>query len=202
MTVASPGRRWAPTIMSINLTAVRIRAGRALTSVVAAVMTLAGFNAVGSTRPNILFAVADDWSYGHAGAYGCRWVQTPAFDRLARQGILFTHAYTPSAKCAPSRSSILTGRNPWQLKAAANHICYFPPEFKTWAEALAEHGYYVGMTGKGWGPGVATNASGQLRQMAGKPFNQHTTAPPTSGIANNDYAASKLSTLTITSGGC
>jgi N-sulfoglucosamine sulfohydrolase len=116
-------------------------------------MTLAGFNAVGSTRPNILFAVADDWSYGHAGAYGCRWVQTPAFDRLARQGILFTHAYTPSAKCAPSRSSILTGRNPWQLKAAANHICYFPPEFKTWAEALAEHGYYVGMTGKGWGPG-------------------------------------------------
>ena len=142
-----------------------------------------------SLRPNILFAVADDWSGGHAGAYGCRWVKTPAFDQVARQGLLFTHAYTPSAKCAPSRSSILTGRNPWQLKAAANHVCYFPPEFKTWAEALGEHGYFVGMTGKGWGPGVATNAAGQLRQMAGTPFNARITPPPTSGIASNDYAA-------------
>ena len=175
--------------MSIDLIALRIRAGRALTRVVAAAVILAEFNAVGATRPNILFAIADDWSYGHAGAYGCRWVQTPSFDRLARQGILFTHAYTPNAKCAPSRSSILTGRNPWQIKAAANHICYFPPEFKTWAEALEEHGYFVGMTGKGWGPGVATNAAGQVRQMAGKPFNQHTTASPTIGIASNDYAA-------------
>ena len=72
-------------------------------------------------RPNILFALADDWSYGHAGAYGCKWVKTPAFDRVARDGVLFTHAFTPTGKCAPSRASILTGRNPWQLKAAANH---------------------------------------------------------------------------------
>ncbi len=41
-------------------------------------------------RPNILFAIADDWSYGHAGAYGNRWVNTPAFDRVARAGVLFT----------------------------------------------------------------------------------------------------------------
>ena len=141
------------------------------------------------SRPNILFAIADDWSGGHAGAYGCRWVKTPAFDRVAEQGLLFTHAYTPNAKCAPSRSSILTGRNPWQLKAAANHVCYFPPEFKTWAEALGEHGYFVGMTGKGWGPGVATNIAGQLRQMAGKPFDERIAPPPTSGIASNNYAA-------------
>ena len=39
-----------------------------------------------SERPNILFAIADDWSYGHAGAYGCKWVSTPAFDRIAREG--------------------------------------------------------------------------------------------------------------------
>ncbi|MCA9442451.1 MAG: sulfatase-like hydrolase/transferase, partial [Candidatus Omnitrophica bacterium] len=62
-----------------------------------------------SNRPNILFAIADDWSYGHAGAYGCSWVETPSFDRLAEGGILFRNAYTPNAKCAPSRAIILTG---------------------------------------------------------------------------------------------
>ena len=146
-------------------------------------------HAATAPRPNILFALADDWSYGHAGAYGCKWVKTPAFDRVAQEGILFTHAYTPNAKCAPSRSCILTGRNPWQLKAAANHVCYFPPEFKTYAEALSEHGYFVGMTLKGWGPGVATNAQGKSRLMAGQPFNKCKAPPPTSEISNNDYAA-------------
>jgi arylsulfatase A-like enzyme len=143
----------------------------------------------GVTRPNILFAVADDWSYGHAGAYGCRWVRTPGFDRVAREGVLFTHAYTPNAKCAPSRACILSGRNPWQLKAACNHWCYFPSEFKTYAEALAGHGYAVGMTAKGWAPGVAVDAAGQPRRMAGQPFNRRTAPPPTRQISPIDYAA-------------
>src|ERR671925_2441297 len=72
--------------------------------------------------PNILFAIADDWSYGHASAYGSRFVRTPAFDRVAREGVLFTRAFTPNAKCAPSRAILLTGRNSWQLEEAANHI--------------------------------------------------------------------------------
>src|SRR5258706_14861353 len=84
-------------------------------------------------RPNILFAIADDWGYGHASAYGSKWVNTPGFDRVARAGLLFTHAYTPNAKCAPSRAIILTGRNSWQLEEAANHIPFFPAKFKTWA---------------------------------------------------------------------
>lgn len=146
-------------------------------------------HAAGSARPNILFALADDWGYGHAGAYGCAWVNTPAFDRVAREGVLFTHAYTPTAKCAPSRAAILTGRNPWQLKAAANHWCFFPPEFKTYAEALEENGYFVGRTLKGWSPGVAKDASGKERHMAGRPFNKRKRTPPASGISNNDYAA-------------
>jgi arylsulfatase A-like enzyme len=142
----------------------------------------------GAKKPNILFALADDWSFGHAGAYGCKWVKTPAFDRVAKEGILFTHAYTPTAKCAPSRSAILTGRNPWQLKAAANHICYFPAEFKSYAEALSGQGYFVGMTMKGWGPGCAEDINGKPREMAGKPFNKRTSPPPASGISKNDYA--------------
>jgi len=145
-------------------------------------------DAASGGRPNILFALADDWSYGHASAYGCKWIKTPAFDRVAQQGLLFTRAYTPNAKCAPSRASILTGRNPWQLDAAANHVCYFPLKFKTFAESLGEHGYFVGMTAKGWAPGVAMDADGKPRQMTGRPFNQRKARPPTTGISNNDYA--------------
>jgi arylsulfatase A-like enzyme len=140
-------------------------------------------------KPNILFAIADDWSYGHAGAYGCKWIKTPAMDRVAREGILFNNAYTPNGKCSPSRACIITGRKPWQLKAAGNHWSIFPPEFKSYQEALGEHGYFVGMTGKGWGPGIAKNAAGENREMAGKPFSAKKF--PTriaKGISPADYA--------------
>jgi N-sulfoglucosamine sulfohydrolase len=142
-----------------------------------------------ATRPNILFAIADDWSYSHAGAYGSKFVKTPAFDRVAREGVLFTRAFTPNAKCAPSRAIILTGRNSWQLEEAANHTPFFPAKFKTWVEALGQNGYFTGMTAKGWGPGIANDAGGRPRQMAGKPFNQRKGTSPAAGIGNNDYAA-------------
>ena len=141
------------------------------------------------SQPNILFAIADDWSFGHAGAYGAKWVRTPAFDRVAREGILFTRAYTPNAKCAPSRAILLTGRLTWQLEEAANHVPFFPHKFKSWPEALSEHGYVTGTTGKGWGPGVANDANGKPRQMTGQPFNQATNEPPAAFISPNDYAA-------------
>ncbi len=140
-------------------------------------------------RPNILFCIADDQSYPHAGAYGCDWVKTPSFDKIARQGILFTRAYTPMAKCAPSRSCIVTGRNTWQLEAAANHVCFFPSKFKTFAESLMENDYFVGHTVKGWAPGVAVTATGEKRDMVGPAFNEHKTDPPTKFISGVDYAA-------------
>ncbi len=153
-------------------------------------MSMAAEPAAPSAKPNILFAVADDWSYGHAGAYGCSWVRTPAMDRVAREGILFTNAYTPCGKCSPSRASIITGRNPWQLKAAGNHWPIFPAEFKSYQEALGEQGYFVGLTGKGWGPGVAKNAAGEAREMAGKPFDgRKLPVKPTTGISVADYAS-------------
>ncbi|HWR99823.1 MAG TPA: sulfatase [Prolixibacteraceae bacterium] len=140
-------------------------------------------------RPNILFCLADDVTWLHMGAYGCTWVKTPGFDRIARDGVLFTHAYTPNAKCAPSRSSILTGRNSWQLKEAVNHYCYFPEEFKTYAEVLGENGYFVGSTGKGWAPGDPGRINGKQRELTGQKFDQKKLIPPTTEISNNDYAA-------------
>ncbi len=140
-------------------------------------------------QPNILFAIADDASFPFMGAYGCSWINTPAFDRVAEEGILFMRAYTPNAKCAPSRACILTGRNSWQLEEAANHSPYFPAKFKTYMEALKVHGYHTGYTAKGWAPGDPGEVDGKQRALTGTAFNQFTTTPPTTGMNKNDYAA-------------
>ncbi len=148
------------------------------------------YNATITTQnPNILFAIADDISFPHMGAYGTQWVETPAFDRVAVQGILFNRAYVPNPKCGPSRSIILTGRNSWQLEDAANHWAFFPQKFKVYTEVLAGHGYFVGSTGKGWAPGIAETENGETRYLAGQPYNEHSAAPPTSTISSNDYAS-------------
>ena len=148
--------------------------------------------AVGSAaekkRPNILFAIADDWG-AHAGAYGTPWVKTPAFDRIAREGLLFTKAFTPVAKCAPSRAIVLTGRYAWQNEEAGNHMAFFPAKLKSWPEVLTEKGWHMGITGKGWGPGVANDADGKPRAITGKQYSKRKAPPPASGMSNNDYAA-------------
>jgi N-sulfoglucosamine sulfohydrolase len=137
--------------------------------------------------PNVLVVMADDWG-PHAGAYGTRWIRTPSFDRVAREGLLFRRAYTPLAKCAPSRATVLTGRHPWLNGAAANHSPFFPPELKTWPEALGERGWHVGSTGKTWAPGIAVDAAGKPRALAGKAYSARTLTPPTRAISNNDYS--------------
>lgn len=55
---------------------------------------------VGS-RPNILIAIADDQSFPFAGAYGCNWVHTPAFDRVASEGILLQIVIPPMPNRPP-----------------------------------------------------------------------------------------------------
>jgi len=138
-----------------------------------------------SPKPNILFAISDDQSFPHAGAYGCEWVNTPTFDRIAEQGLLFMSCYTPNAKCAPSRSSIITGRYSWQLEEAGNHVCYFPEKFRSFCEVFAEQTeYYTGFTGKGVAPVTAPG-----RQLTGKSFDGNVIDPPGRGISNKDYAS-------------
>ncbi|WP_443938416.1 sulfatase family protein [Pedobacter sp. MW01-1-1] len=141
------------------------------------------------SRPNILFAIADDATYLHMSIYGCKWVNTPAFDRVATNGVLFNKAYTPNAKCAPSRACILTGRNSWELEEAANHMPFFPSKFVSFPEVLANNGYQVGYTGKGWAPGAAKNADGTPRDLLIKPYNALQLDAPTKGVHSDDYAA-------------
>ena len=61
-------------------------------------------------RPNILFCISDDQSYAHTGANGDPVVKTPAFDRIAKEGLRFTRAFCDAPTCGPSRSAILTGQ--------------------------------------------------------------------------------------------
>jgi arylsulfatase A-like enzyme len=129
----------------------------------AACLAVAGNAVAAEQRPmRVLLCIADDASPSF-GAYGCTWAKTPAIDRLAREGVAFDRAYTPTAKCSPSRAAILTGRYPWQLEAAANHNPFFPPQFKAFTETLADSGVAVDAAGKFWSPGVAKTADGKDR---------------------------------------
>lgn len=153
------------------------------------------------SRPNILIAMGDDISFPHMGAYGTTWIKSPGFDRVARDGIIFRNAYTPDAKSSPSRACFLTGRNSWQLEAAANHEPYFPGKYSTFIEALEKNGYSTGFTAKGWAPGIALDNLGNQRKMTGTAYNEKRTTPPTTGISDNDYAANFEQFLTSVESG-
>ncbi len=143
-----------------------------------------------SRRPNILIAVADDQSYPHAGAYGCDWVRTPAFDRVASEGILMENFYTPNSKSAPSRACLLTGRYSWQLEELGNHLAIWPEgRYTSVFEALAANGYKAAFTGKGWAPGDPGKVDGKPRRLTGKPYQKRKLKPSTKGIAAVDYAS-------------
>src|SRR5690606_360788 len=94
-----------------------------------------------------------------------------------------------NAKCAPSRASILTGRNPWQLEEAGNHNPYFPAKFTTVMEALSQNGYHVGYTGKGWSPGVAGEINGRPRMLTGREYSEIKKSTPTKNISPVNYPA-------------
>ena len=104
------------------------------------------------SQPNILFCISDDQSYAHTGANGDPVVKTPAFDRVARDGLRFVHAFCNAPSCGPSRSAILTGQPIWRLEEAGNIHSTLPAKFATYTELLRDAGYAVGYTGKGWSP--------------------------------------------------
>ncbi len=124
-------------------------------------------------RPNIVFAIADDWGWPHAGAYGDG-VQTPTFDRLARDGVLIENAYISSPSCTPSRGAIITGQQFWRLGPAGNLWSVWPSTFPEYPKQLAAEGYFVGSYRKGWGPGVhpdtAVSPAGRIYDSVGSFF--------------------------------
>jgi uncharacterized sulfatase len=120
-------------------------------------------------RPNILFAIADDWSWPHASCGGDNVVKTPTFDRVARQGVLFTNAFVTAPSCTPSRGSIVTGQWHWRLEQGCNLHSTLPAKFDVYPDLLERAGYHVGFTAKGWGPGKIKPA-GRTRNPAGPKY--------------------------------
>ncbi len=107
----------------------------------------------GEDRPNILFCIADDWGWPHAGAYGDPVVKTPAFDRLAQEGVLFDHAFVSSPSCTPSRNAILTGQQFYRLEEGGNLWSTLKTKFPVYPLLLENAGYFIGHWRKSWGPG-------------------------------------------------
>jgi N-sulfoglucosamine sulfohydrolase len=122
-----------------------------------------------AARPNVLLVIADDWSYPDAGILGNPGVRTPAFDRIAREGQRFTHAFAAAPSCTPSRGALLTGQWPHRLESGGNLWSTLPAKFAVYPDLLERAGYSVGFTGKGWGPGDI-QAGGRTRNPAGPSF--------------------------------
>ncbi len=113
---------------------------------------------------NILFLMTDQHSLTALGAYGNDQLDTPNLDRLADAGTRFDHCFTPTAICTPARASLLTGAAPFRHKLLANYernVGYIEDladgQF-TFAEALADAGYQLGLIGK-WHGGVQKTAA-------------------------------------------
>jgi arylsulfatase A-like enzyme len=150
--------------------------------------------ATAAERPNVLFIIADDASRDSFGVYDSTYVKTPNFDRIANEGVKFTNAYNCNPKCAPARACLLTGRYSWQLEEACNHNPFLSDKWQFYPYLLEQSGYFVGYTGKGWGPGVWNGIDGgksgfKNDNPAGHAWAERKLQPPYKGIANVDYAA-------------
>ncbi|WP_372753235.1 arylsulfatase [Labilibaculum sp.] len=111
-----------------------------------------------TSKPNIVYILADDLGYGDLSCYGQEKFQTPNIDRLAANGMKFTQHYSGSSVCAPSRSTLLTGEDTGHTPIRGNMEVMpegqnpIPAEAVTLAEVLKTAGYTTGAFGK-WGLG-------------------------------------------------
>ena len=120
-------------------------------------------------RWNVLFAIADDWGWPHAGVLGDSAARTPTFDGLAAGGVLFDRAFVSSPSCTPSRNAILTGQHFFRLGEGANLWSTLGPEHEVYPLLLEDAGYHVGHWRKAWGPGN-WKALGRERNPAGRRY--------------------------------
>lgn len=108
------------------------------------------FTLVAQERPNFIFILTDDQSYGMMGCTGNDIVQTPNLDKLANDGVLFTNAHVTSAICTPSRASILTSQ--FERKHGINFNSGTSMSEEGWNTTypmvVRKNDYYTGWIGK------------------------------------------------------
>jgi len=124
---------------------------------------------VAAPKPNIIVIMADDLGYGDLSCYGAKAVQTPAIDRLAREGVRFTSGYSSASTCTPTRFSLLTGTYAFRRKgtgiAPPNGPAIIKPGTETLPAILKRAGYATAVIGK-WHLGLGDPApdwNGELK---------------------------------------
>ena len=108
-------------------------------------------------RPNFIIMIADDQGWNDAGCYGHPHIRTPNIDKLAREGLRFTHAFLTCSSCSPTRCSIMTGRHPHSTGAKELHQP-LPADQVVFAGLLKQAGYYTASAGK-WHLGEAAKVN-------------------------------------------
>lgn len=128
----------------------------ALLAVVPQLFCAKRLKAKASDLPNIVFVLADDLGYGDVKCFGkdrCQ-IETPAFDRLAREGMRFTDAHANASVCVPTRVAIMTGRYPWRFGRVERGGPWgflglrYSTEQHTLADLMNATGYQTGYVGK------------------------------------------------------
>lgn len=124
---------------------------------------------INSSKPNIIYILADDLGYGDLSCYGQEKFLTPNIDKLAKDGIIFTQHYSGAPVCAPSRSALMTGLHTGHTPIRGNKGVEpegdFPMSDETFtlAELLKQKGYSTGAFGK-WGLGFPSSEGDPLNQ--------------------------------------
>ena len=122
-----------------------------------------------SSKPNIIYILADDLGYGDLSNLGQKHFKTPNIDKLAKEGMLFTQHYAGSSVCAPSRSSLLTGLHTGNTFIRGNKEVRpegqfpLPKNTVTFPKMLQTEGYTTGAFGK-WGLGFPGSEGEPLQQ--------------------------------------
>ncbi|MEJ6572769.1 MAG: arylsulfatase [Akkermansiaceae bacterium] len=126
-----------------------------------------------STKPNIVFILADDLGYGELGCYGQEKIKTPHVDQLCKEGMKFSQHYTGAPVCAPARCVLMTGKHLAHAEIRGNKDSKngkkFPGQWPITAEALTiaevlkDAGYVTGAFGK-WGLGPAGSSGDPNKQ--------------------------------------
>ena len=117
-------------------------------------------------RPNILFCFADDWgrfasAYAKIDGPGTinDVIQTPNFDRLAREGVLFRRAFVSAPSCTPCRSALISGQHFWRTgRASILRGAVWDGSQPSFPLLLNEAGFHIGESYKVWSPGVPNDA--------------------------------------------
>lgn len=142
-----------------------------LFAVLVGAMTCAG-PATAADRPNLIWIMADDLGYAELGCYGQKVIATPHIDKMAAEGLRFTHYYAGATVCAPSRSVLMTGLHHGHTRVRGNAGQKNPaaqallPGDVTVAGVLQQAGYRTALFGK-WGLGNVGPAESGLPRLHG-----------------------------------